>query len=312
MKNISKTALASAASGTLLLVAPLAAFAQSVSVSADADTNTSVTAPAPAVNSSAYAGLRARLGAHASSTMARPDGMKGMHMGSSTWNGQKGSGQGFANRQQNAGTMIDNRIAAMQKAEARIDAAVKLSADEKADLKASIDNVISQLTALKAQIGTDTSTTTLKADAGSITKAYRVYMLVLPQAAIASASDRALAIITQMSALETKLEARISAAQSAGTDVSAMNTALSDFKAKVADAQSNANAAAAEVKDLSADNGDQATASANTSALKDARAKLETARQDLKTAYADAKTIAGDVKGKKGADGSVSASTTAQ
>ncbi len=310
MKNISKTALASAASGTLLLVAPLAAFAQSVSVSADADTNTSVTAPAPAVNSSAYAGLRARLGAHASSTMARPDGMKGMHMGSTTraQNGQ----QGFQNRQGKAGDMIDNRIAAMQKAEARIDAAVKLSADEKADLKASIDGVISQLTALKAQIGNDTSTTTLKADAGSITKAYRVYMLVLPQAAIASASDRALAITTQMNALETKLEARISAAQSAGTDVSAMNTALSDFKAKVADAQSNATAAAAEVKNLSADNGDQATASANTSALKDARAKLETARQDLKAAYADAKTIAGDVKGKKGADGSVSASASAQ
>ena len=308
MKNISKTALASAASGTLLLVAPLAAFAQSVSVSADASTN--VNATAPAGGPSAYGALRARLGAHASSTMARPDGMKGMHMGSTTraQNGQ----QGFQNRQGKAGDMIDNRIAAMQKAEARIDAAVKLSADEKADLKASIDNVISQLTALKAQIGTDTSTTTLKADAGSITKAYRVYMLVLPQAAIASASDRALAIITQMSALETKLEARISAAQSAGTDVSAMNTALSDFKAKVADAQSNANAAAAEVKDLSADNGDQATASANTSALKDARAKLETARQDLKAAYADAKTIAGDVKGKKGADGSVSASTTAQ
>jgi DNA repair exonuclease SbcCD ATPase subunit len=293
MKHISKTALITAASGTILLAAPFAAFADEVNVSADASAHTNITS------------LYAHFGAHGSSTKPHDGDMpnlkamgdvKGMHMGSTTREdmGQKG----FDNRQDKAGNAIDARIAAMQKAEARIDAAVKLSASEKAELKADIDKVIADLTALKAQIGSDTSTTSLKADASSITKAYRVYLLVLPQTAIAAASDRALAIAAQLDALEVKLEARISAAQAAGTDVTAMQASLTDFKAKVADAKSKATAAAAEVKNLSADNGDKATLTANATALKDARAKLEAARQDLKAAYADAKSIAGNGKGK--------------
>jgi len=301
MKHISKTTIASAASGVLLLAAPLAAFADD-SASATVLAHTSAGIP----------GLYARFNAGASSTAEHQNEMKGMHMGSTTGQGQlhnKGQ-QGLDSRQDKAGNSIDQRIAAMQKAEARIDAAVKLSASEKAELKADIDQVIADLTALKTQIGSDTSTTSLKADASSITKAYRVYLLVLPQTAIAAASDRALAIAAQMDALEVKLEARISAAQAAGTDVSAMQASLADFKAKVVDAKSNATAAAAEVKNLSADNGDKATLTANMNALKDARAKLETARRDLKAAYADAQSIAGGVKGKGEVKADVKASAS--
>jgi len=290
--NISKTTLASIASGTLLLAAPLAAFADDASTTVNVSSHTGIP------------GLYARFGAHASTTMEH-DGNgpkpemhdRGEHMGSSTMN-ENHEQKGFDNHQEKAGNAIDARIAILQKIEARIDATVKLSASEKAELKADIDKVITDLTALKAQIGNDTSTTSLKADASSITKAYRVYMLVLPQATIAAASDRALAIAAQLDALEVKLEARITAAKAAGTDVTVMQASLTDFKAKVADAKSKATAAAAEVKNLSADNGDQAVITANATALKDARAKLEIARQDIKAAYEDAKSIINNVKGK--------------
>jgi hypothetical protein len=117
-----------------------------------------------------------------------------------------------------------------------------------------------------------------------------------------------------MTDLGTKFSARISAAQSAGNNVSAAQSALVDFNAKVADGNTQAHAAATEVATLTPDNGDKTVMASNTAALKDAHAKIQTAQKDFVSARADAQTIVkalASFKASVKATTSVSASTTA-
>lgn len=192
---------------------------------------------------------------------------------------------------------IEKRIQSLKQLSDRIGSMKRLSADQIAQIQASINAEIDILTNLETTIGNDTSTTTLKADVQSIAKANRVYLLVMPQAQIVAASDRILAAAGQLANLSTKLSARIDAAQTAGKDVSALSAALTDMNAKVADAKTQANAAAALVVNLKADNGDDSVKASNTATLKDARTKLEAARAAIQAAFKDAQTIIAGVKG---------------
>jgi hypothetical protein len=193
---------------------------------------------------------------------------------------------------------IDARIAKLTEALNRINSLEKLTADAKASLIATLTDQITKLTALKAQIAAGTSTTTLKTDVQSITKDFRVYALVLPKAAITAAADRVVTISGQMEGLSAKLSERITAAQAAGADVSAAQTALADFTTKVADAKTQAQTAATAVANLTPDNGDKTKLEANTAVLKAAQAQIKTAQEELKAARADIETILKSIKGK--------------
>jgi hypothetical protein len=94
-----------------------------------------------------------------------------------------------------------------------------------------------------------------------------------------------------MNDLGTKLSARITAAQSAGNNVTAATTALASFNAKVSDGSTQANAAITEVSSLKPDNGDATVMASNTATLKDARSKIQAAQQDFVAARKDAETI---------------------
>ena len=72
---------------------------------------------------------------------------------------------------------------------------------------------------------------------------------------------------------------------------------MTDITAKLADATTQANAAVTETASLVPDQGVQATATANTAALKDARSKIKTATSDLTAARQDFKTVAQAIKG---------------
>jgi len=223
------------------------------------------------------------------STTARFEG-KGDHATSTQNRIDKG--------QQRGDNMIDQRIQSLNNLLARLSKMKLLSPDVLSALQASINTEISTLTTLKTQIGSDTSTTTVKSDDSDITKANRVYLVVIPKAQIAAAADRIDAVVTQLTALSTKLQTRITAAQTAGADVTAATAALTDYNAKVADAKTQADAAVSETVNLQADNGDATVRASNTTTLKDARTKLSAAEADLKAARADAKTIVDAVKGK--------------
>lgn len=203
---------------------------------------------------------------------------------------------------------ISRRITNLNNLAARIGEMKKLSSSEISNLASSTQGQVSNLTALKAKIDADTDLTTLRTDVQSVTKSYRIYMLVIPQTAIMAAADRVMTIVDAMNIIGGKIQARITSAQSSGKDVTSLQTAFSDLTAKLADADTQAQAAIAEVSGLTPDNGVQTQMQANANALKDARSKIKTAQQDLVAARKDAGTIA---KGLRGLGGGPASSTTA-
>ena len=201
-------------------------------------------------------------------------------------------------------TEITRRITALTDLNTRIQAMQKVTDAFKAGISASITNEINTLTSLKAKIDADTDLATLKTDIQSITASYRVFALVLPQGRIAAAADREVTLVSMLSTLGAKLQARIQAAQQGGTDVTAMTAALTDMAAKLQDAQTQAEASVTASASLAPDGGDKTKMAANTAALKTARADLKTAQTDLVAARKDVTTIVTGL-------GKVKATTTA-
>ena len=191
---------------------------------------------------------------------------------------------------------IDRRIASLNELGTRIGEMKHETDADKAALTAIIDAQLAELATLKAKIVADTDLATLKTDAQSITKSYRIYMLVMPSTRIIAAADRVVNIVDEMMAIGTKLSTRITEAGTAGNDVTKLNAALTDFNAKLADAKTQATAAIAGISGLTPDNGDKTKMDANTAALKAAREKIKTATTDLKAARADIKTIVEGLK----------------
>lgn len=192
---------------------------------------------------------------------------------------------------------IERRLKSLDELSKRISEMKYLSADQKADILAAITAQRNELTTLQVKIASDTSTTTLKADLESVSKAHRTYRLVIPTTAITAAAGRVTTIVTQMEVFGTKIEARIAAIKADGQDASKAEAAYADFKAKIADAKAQADAAASLVANLTPDNGDETVAATNNTALKSAKAKIETAQADLKAARKDIGVILQGVKG---------------
>ena len=190
-----------------------------------------------------------------------------------------------------ASAEITNRVTTLGNLLSRIESMAKISGSEKSSMSSDIQSEISNLSSLKTNIGADNSTTTLRSDAKSITKAYRIYALVVPKTSIVAAADRVNTLVTSLTAIGVKLQTRITAAQSSGADVSSTTSALLDFNAKVSDASAQASAATSEVANLAPDNGDNTVLASNTAALKDARSKIQLATKDIQTARQDANTI---------------------
>jgi TolA-binding protein len=221
---------------------------------------------------------------------------------SSTTQGAKAAEReaGRMERIKNATTReIDRRVTALGELSTRIGEMKHISDADKASLKSTIDTQVAELTALKAKITADTDLATLKTDAQSVTKSYRIFALVMPRAHITAAADRVLSIVTDMSTLGGKLQTRITEASGKGADITKLSATLADFNAKVADAKTQAEGAVSGITALTPDNGDKTKMDANTAALKAARAKIKTAMEDLKAARADVKTIVEGLKALK-------------
>jgi hypothetical protein len=262
MKNTLKNNIALVAAGILVLGGVSFAFAQT-SVSAAANVSTSLPVPG---------------GIHATTTVVVTAQVAAR----------------IKNLQTRADEEITRRITALNALSVRVNAMQKVSASDKATLSASISSQITALNTLQTQITADAaanSTTSLVTDVKSITGSYRIFALVIPQGDIEAATDRVLDVVSTMNGLSMAFSTRISAAASAGADVTAIQATLADFTAKVDDANTQSQAATAEVAALVPDGGVQAQMDANTTALKDARTKIEASQQDLIAARADAQSI---------------------
>lgn len=185
---------------------------------------------------------------------------------------------------------ITRRISALNQLNTAVQAMVKVSATEKTTISGEVQTEVSNLTSLQEKIDADTDVATLRTDIKSITDDYRIFMLVIPQGRIEVASDKVQTVASTYSDFSTKLQARISAAPS-GEDTTQVNAWLSDMNAKVADANTQAQAAVTLVASLQPDQGNATVAASNKTALQSARTDIKTALSDLKTARQDAGSI---------------------
>lgn len=258
-----------------------------------------------ATSSTIHARLEARYG-----TSTPP----GMHTGMSSTTRMENQQKRVTAIQGRSDTEITARIDSLNKLLSRLGSMKNIPSSDEASLASSIQTEIANLTSLKGSIDADTSTSTLVTDYQSITKSYRVYALVLPQASITAAADRVLDLVNAFNALATKLQAYVTTAQNNGTNVSAAVSALADLTAKTTDASTQANAAISEVSGLQPDQGATSTLQANTGALKDAQSKIKAATTDLAAARKDVTTVVNVIKGSMklpGSSSSYSSSTTA-
>ncbi|HYF13272.1 MAG TPA: hypothetical protein VD928_03175 [Candidatus Paceibacterota bacterium] len=204
---------------------------------------------------------------------------------------------------------IDRRIAALTDLNTRVGQMTKVSAELKQNLVLNTQNQITTLNNLKTQITNETDGAALKTQVQSITTDYRVYALVLPQTRIAAAADREATLINMLAEIGSKLQARLTAAQQAGANVSAYAQPLSDMGTRLGSAQTHAQAALTGAAQLTPDGGDAAKIKANTDALKKANAEIKAAQQDLIAARKAADTI---IKGLKTLQAGASATTSTQ
>ena len=196
---------------------------------------------------------------------------------------------------QRSDVAITQRINKLNALITHINSLQKLSSQEKTSLSNALQNQVSQMTTLKTKIDAETDLATLKTDAQSITKSYRIYALVVPQATIAAASDRVLTVVGLINAIQVKLQTRISQLPSTSNTTTIQNY-MSDITTKLSDATTQANSAVSETSSLVPDQGVKAAATANETSLKDARDKIRTAIVDLVTARIDLSTIAQAIK----------------
>ncbi len=206
-----------------------------------------------------------------------------------------------------ADTEIDRRTKALADLNTRVQAMTKVSAELKQALQTNIQTQVSGLTTLKTKIDADTDGATLRTDVQSITQAYRVFALLMPQARIAAAADREATIVNMLAGIGAKLRARIDAAQTAGKDVTAISAALTDMGTKLTSAQAHAQAAVSGSATLTPDQGDKDKMKSNTDALVAARKEIASGHQDLVAARKDVDVI---LKGLRTVEASGSASTT--
>ena len=207
-----------------------------------------------------------------------------------------GNGQRMQRAKNRADQEIDRRVAALNKLATRVGAMKHITDTQKASLTTTIQTQISTLTTLKTKIDGDTDIATLRTDLQSITKSYRIFILIMPQITIMAAADRANTIADNMTTLSGKLSTRIATAEAAGKDVSTLKTTLDDMNTKIADAHTQAGIAITDVTSLVPDQGDATKAEANRQALLHARSKIRAAQDDLVGARKDALTISQGLK----------------
>lgn len=219
------------------------------------------------------------------------------------------AGVGLSTISAKSDAAISIRISALNNLSARIQDMKNVSDSEKSAVATEVQTQINNLTNLKAKIDADTDATIAKADAKTITADYRIYALVIPRGYIVASSDRVSTIVSIMTTLQAKLQARITADQAAGKDVTALQAAYTDMSAKMADATAKAQAAQSAVVTLSPDQGNASIAASNKAALQTAHTNIKTANTDLKAARKDIATIMSGLKVKASVNANVNAST---
>jgi hypothetical protein len=188
---------------------------------------------------------------------------------------------------------IDGRLAALRVMSAAVNEAQRLTAPHKATLKDLIATDTTGLTNLKAKVAGETTVAAVRADAASMVKDYRIYLLVVPKVHLTHALDLADAAIAVLRQVYDRLTAAVATAKQAGKNVGDADARLADLKSQLT-AAAGLTAGKADTL-LAIKPGPDADAIRN--ALRPIRDAVHTARGDLRAAVADAKAVRDILKG---------------
>ncbi len=199
--------------------------------------------------------------------------------------------QRLSNLKNRADKEVDRRVASLNNLVGKVNSIKRLTDSQKSTFVSQIQTEVTNLTTLKAKIDADTDLDTLKADIKSIVNSYRVYALFIPKIHLLVAADGMLETADKFTALVTKLQTKIQAAQGAGKDVSSLQATLTDLQSKITDAKNQANQVISTVTPLAPEG-----YPGNKTTLQTASNMLKTGRADFKAARDDAKTIVSGLK----------------
>lgn len=132
-----------------------------------------------------------------------------------------------------ADTMIQVRLATLQKLLTRIQSDKKLNDDEKTMFANDVHTTINSLASLKTKIDADTDATTARADAKSIVTTYRIYVVYEPKIRLTVIIDNVQTITTTLTTLTTKIQTFLDTLNSQGKNMSSAQAALTDAHAQI-------------------------------------------------------------------------------
>jgi hypothetical protein len=152
---------------------------------------------------------------------------------------------------------------------------------------------------LKTKIDGETDIPTLKSDYDSITKDYRIYMVVVPNAKVLASTDTAMADITTYQSSLASLNTRIAAASATGKNVTAIEGSAADATAKLTDAQTQSQNLVTAVTSLKVDNGDKTVEATNKAQLASVKTAGVAMKADISATAKDIASIRTGLKALK-------------
>lgn len=186
-------------------------------------------------------------------------------------NQQDRMGQQTMTRLDQADQEVTHRLTALQQLMERISAAENISAELKTTLLTQIKAEIAKLTTLQTRL--QKGTTLSETDVQTVLSTYNAYALYVQKALILVAADRILVTADLMSSQSALLQEKITAAQTAGNDVTELQRLLADMEGNISDAKTQAQNAIDTVTPLTP------------AEYPNNKTDLQTARQIIRTGY---------------------------
>jgi len=188
---------------------------------------------------------------------------------------------------------IAARLGALSDLSTKIDGLVSknlLTSDQATTLKGKIQDASNNLTALKQKIDSDTDTTTARADDRSIMTQFRIYAVLMPLLRHMVWVDLMTNALGTMSGLDDDIQTAISKAPA--SQQAQLTALFKDYKAKLADAQTQLDNAAKQFAAMTPDAFNKNPSGFKLSTLGTLHKDSTAAHKDIKAARTDLHQIA--------------------
>jgi hypothetical protein len=135
------------------------------------------------------------------------------------------------------GSELDRRLDNLQQAAGKVTLSATVAANDKKAMQTLLQTEISTIIALKSRLSGETDLIAARQDTQSIITEYSTYGLLFPSGRLMSTADRMMAVGNKYEIVRSNLQHKISAAKRAGKDVTKLQAALDDMRAKLADVE---------------------------------------------------------------------------